>query len=129
MTKIVEDENKSHNNESDYTITRQQLLELLELGRKPIEYEPPKLADKKKPPSIQPCDNTGINGTHWKYDYLTEEEVAKKLKCCPKTLRKLRKEKKITYHKMGKFIRYSPDDLKKYHQNTYIPEEDDDAGK
>lgn len=42
---------------------------------------------------------------------LTEAEAAKALHLCPRTLRKERKAGRLRYVKVGRAIRYSPDDL------------------
>jgi hypothetical protein len=121
MKKKIEDENRKQSDEVTLTITRQQLIELMELGKQPIEVDTPKDTETKKPPPESQCDNTGLNGTPWSYQYLTEEQMAAKVQCCTKTLQKLRKKEKISYHQMGKFIRYSPEDVANFHNSTYVP--------
>ena len=107
-------------------ITREQLEALLNFDQQNTEVDIPKPTDAEKHPPQLPCDNTGLNGTPWVYQYITEAEMAKKEKRSVKTLQKLRKKKLIQYHKMGRSIRYSPEDVKQFHNSTFVASKKND---
>lgn len=119
-------DDKSISNVITLAITREQLEALLNFDRQPIEVDIPKPTDAEKPPPQLPCDNTGLNGTPWVYQYITEKEMAKKVKRSVKTLQNLRKQKLIQYHKIGRSIRYSPEDVKYFHNFTFISSKKND---
>jgi excisionase family DNA binding protein len=52
---------------------------------------------------------------------LTMEEVAERLGTTPRHVRRLVFERRIAYRKLGRYVRFHPDDVAEYVAGTRIP--------
>ncbi len=102
------------------TLTPEELQELARLINPAIGNETQKnqTSTGKKPCKLS--ENDPQESSNSTYQYYTEKEVAKKLGVCTKQMRKFRKNNEIGYHKIGRQIRYSPEDVREYEMKTRV---------
>ena len=102
------------------TLTPEELQELARLlsPARVNEIQKNQTSTGKKPCKLS--ENDLQENTNSTYQYYTEKEVAKRLGVCTKQMRKFRKNKEIGYHKIGRQIRYSPEDLREYEMKNHV---------
>lgn len=108
------------------TLGKKELLDIAALINDTLGNENPDSQTNTSADSSGVTENQYPKNTDFTYEYITEQEMSRRVKLCPKTLCDLRKRKEISYHKMGGQIRYSPEDIKKFHEKTFNPSKKDE---